>query len=97
MLTFAVYEAARVTRLTRVSVIETLGQGYMITARIKGLSRAQIIWGHVLRNSALPLVTAMGYSFAVAIGGSVLIETVFSWPGIGLLLVDSIHRETTRW
>lgn len=96
MLTYAVYEAARVTRLTRVSVIETLGQGYMITARMKGLSRAQIIWGHVLRNSALPVVTAMGYSFAVAMGGSVLIETVFSWPGIGLLLVDSIKRRDNQ-
>jgi peptide/nickel transport system permease protein len=96
MLTYAVYEAARVTRLTRVGVIETLGQGYMITARMKGLSRPQIIRGHVLRNSALPVVTAMGYSFAVAMGGSVLIETVFSWPGIGLLLVDSIKRRDNQ-
>lgn len=96
MLTYAVYEAARVTRLTRVSVIETLGQGYIITARNKGLTHAQTIRRHVLRNSSLPVVTAMGYSFAVAMGGSVLIETVFSWPGIGLLLVDSIRRRDNQ-
>ena len=96
MLTYAVYEAARVTRLTRVSVIETLGQGYIITARTKGLSPAQIIRRHVLRNSSLPVVTAMGYAFAVAMGGSVLIETVFSWPGVGLLLVDSIRRRDNQ-
>lgn len=94
MLTYALHEAARVARLSRVSVMETMGQGYIATARLKGLTGGQIIRRHMLRNSTLPVVTAMGYSFAVAIGGTVLIETVFSWPGVGLLLVESIrHRD----
>ncbi|WP_028658566.1 ABC transporter permease [Nocardioides insulae] len=96
MLTYAVYEGARVTRLTRVSVIDTLNQGYIVTARMKGLSRWQTVRSHVIRNSSLPVVTALGYSFAVAMGGSVLIETVFSWPGIGLLLVDSIKQRDNQ-
>lgn len=96
MLTYAVYEGARVTRLTRVSVIETLNQGYIVTARMKGLTRGRTVRSHVVRNSSLPVVTALGYSFAVAVGGSVLIETVFSWPGIGLLLVDSIKQRDNQ-
>ena len=62
-----------------------------MTARAKGLSRGAIIRGHVLRNSSLPVVTVMGYAFGVAMGGAVLIETVFSWPGIGLLLIEAIR------
>ncbi|MEU6265193.1 ABC transporter permease [Saccharopolyspora shandongensis] len=96
MLTYAVYEAARVTRLARVSVIETLNQGYIVTARMKGMTRWQTVRSHVVRNSCLPVVTALGYSFAVAMGGSVLIETVFSWPGIGFLLVDSIKQRDNQ-
>lgn len=75
----------------RASTIETLGAGYIVTARAKGLSRGAIVRGHVLRNSSLPVLTVMGYAFGVAMGGAVLIETVFSWPGIGLLLVDAIR------
>lgn len=96
MLTYALYEAARVARLSRVSVMETMGQGYIATARLKGLTGGQIIRRHMLRNSTLPVVTAMGYSFAVAIGGTVLIETVFSWPGVGLLLVESIRQRDNQ-
>ncbi len=93
---YAVYEATRVARLMRASVIETLGQGYIVTARAKGLSRHAIIRGHVLRNSSLPVVTVMGYAFGVAMGGAVLIETVFSWPGIGLLLIDAIRARDNQ-
>lgn len=89
--TYAVYEATRVARLMRASVADTLGQGYIVTARAKGLSRGKIIRRHVLRNSSLPVVTVMGYAFGVAMGGAVLIETVFSWPGIGLLLIEAIR------
>jgi peptide/nickel transport system permease protein len=90
-LAFAVHEGMRVARIVRASVIDTVGQGYIVTARAKGLSRASIIRHHVLRNSSLPLVTVAGYAFAAALGGSVLLETVFTWPGIGLLLVDAIR------
>jgi peptide/nickel transport system permease protein len=88
---FAVHEGARVARLTRISVLDTLNHAYIATAELKGLSPGKIMLRHVARNSILPVVTVMGHAFAVAMGGSVLIESVFSWPGIGLLLVDSIR------
>jgi peptide/nickel transport system permease protein len=91
VLAFAIHEGMRFARITRASVIDTLGQGYIIAARAKGLSRGQIIRRHVLRNSSLPLVTVSGYAFGSALGGAVLLETVFTWPGLGLLLVDSIR------
>jgi peptide/nickel transport system permease protein len=83
----------------RASVVETLGQGYIITAKAKGLSRRaiiSIIWRHVLRNSSLPVVTIMGYAFGVAMGGAVLIETMFTWPDIGLLLIDAIRARDNQ-
>ena len=95
-ITYSVHEAARVARLMRASVVETLGQGYIMTARAKGLTRQAIIRRHVLRNSSLPVVTVMGYAFGVAMGGAVLIETVFSWPGIGLLLIDAIRARDNQ-
>ena len=95
-ITYAIYEATRVARLMRASTIDTLGAGYIVTARAKGLSRGAIIRGHVLRNSSLPVLTVMGYAFGVAMGGAVLIETVFSWPGIGLLLVEAIRNRDNQ-
>lgn len=91
VLAFAIHEGMRFARIMRASVIDTLAQGYIITARAKGLSRGQIIRRHVLRNSSLPLVTIAGYAFGSALSGAVLLETVFTWPGLGLLLVDSIR------
>lgn len=95
-ITYGVYEATRVARLMRASTIETLGAGYIVTARAKGLSRGAIIRGHVLRNSSLPVLTVMGYAFGVAMGGAVLIETVFSWPGIGRLLIEAIRNRDNQ-
>jgi len=88
---FALHEAMRVARIMRASVVDTLGQGYIVTARAKGLARATIIWRHILRNSSLPLVTIAGYAFGSALGGAVLLETVFTWPGLGLLLIEAIR------
>ena len=88
---FAIHEGMRVARIMRASVMDTLGQGYIITARAKGLTRNAIIARHVLRNSSLPLVTIAGYAFGAALGGSVLLETVFTWPGLGLLLIEAIR------
>ena len=90
-LAFAIHEGMRFARIMRASVIDTLSQGYIITARSKGLTRGQIIRRHVLRNSSLPLVTVAGYAFGSALSGAVLLETVFTWPGLGLLMVDSIR------
>ncbi len=95
-MTYAVYEATRVARLMRASTIETLGAGYIVTARAKGLPRGAIIRGHVLRNSSLPVLTVMGYAFGVAMGGAVLIETVFSWPGVGRLLIEAIRNRDNQ-
>ena len=96
MVTYAVHEGTRVARLMRASVGETLNQNYITTARMKGLSYGEVLRGHVMRNSLLPVITATGYAFSVAMGGTILIETVFSWPGIGLLLVDSVRTRDNQ-
>jgi peptide/nickel transport system permease protein len=93
---YAIYEGTRVARLINASATETLGQGYIITARQKGLSRGEIVRGHIVRNSILPVITAMGYSFGTAMGGAVLIETVFSWPGVGSLMVEAIRMRDNQ-
>lgn len=86
----ALFTVAAITRLTRVSMIDALSSEYIKLARIKGLSEGVIIWKHALRNSLIPLVTYMGTFFAMMITGAVVIETVFSWPGIGRLAYQSI-------
>ena len=78
-------------RLVRRSVADTLGQAYVTTARSKGLSERTIAWTHVLRNSAIPVVTVMGLQFGALLGGSVVVETVFAWPGVGWLMIQSIE------
>lgn len=88
---FAIHEGMRFARIMRASVADTLGQGYVVTARAKGLTRTSIIGNHILRNSSLPLVTIAGYAFGSALGGAVLLETVFTWPGMGLLLIEAIR------
>jgi peptide/nickel transport system permease protein len=94
--TYTILEATRVARFMRASVSETLDQGYIVTARQKGLSRREIITGHVVRNSILPVITVMGYSFGTAMGGAVLLETVFSYPGVGSLMVESVRARDTQ-
>ena len=94
--TYTIIEATRVARFMRASVSETLEQGYIVTARQKGLSRREIITGHVVRNSILPVITVMGYSFGTAMGGAVLLETVFSYPGVGSLMVESVRARDTQ-
>ncbi|MCC6250385.1 MAG: ABC transporter permease [Rubrivivax sp.] len=87
----AIHEGMRVARIMRASVIDTLSQGYVVTARAKGLERGAIIRRHILRNSSLPLITIAGYAIGAALGGAVLLETVFTWPGLGLLLIEAIR------
>jgi len=77
-------------RMTRSSMLEVLGQDYIRTARAKGQHERVVIYYHALRNAMLPIVTIIGLQFGTLLGGAVLTETVFSWPGIGRLLVDSI-------
>jgi peptide/nickel transport system permease protein len=79
------------TRLIRSGLLEELGGEYVRTARAKGLSERAVFYVHVLRNALVPVVTAAGLVMGSFIGGAVIIETVFAWPGIGLLLIDSIN------
>jgi len=92
VVSMAVAELAFKMRVMRSSMIEVLGQDYIDTARSKGLTNNQILWRHGMLNSMLPMVSVIGYSAGFTIAGSVLIEKVFGWPGMGQLLFDSIQR-----
>ena len=83
--------AAFIARITRASMIETLRRDYVRTARAKGLSPARVDLKHALRNALLPTVTVVGLQFGSLLGGAVLTETVFAWPGVGRLVVDAIR------
>lgn len=83
--------AAVTARFARSSVIEVLGEDYIRTARAKGLSRGKVIWKHALRNALIPVITMTGLQFGFLLGGAVVTETVFNWPGIGQLLVQSVN------
>lgn len=80
---------ATITRMTRSSMLEVLGQDYIRTARAKGLRERSVLFRHALRNAFMPTLTMIGLSFGWLMGGSVLIETIFDWPGIGLYAVNS--------
>lgn len=88
--TLASFSMALVARMTRSSMLEVLGQDYVRTARAKGLREAVVLARHALRNALIPVVTVIGLQFGALLGGAVLTETVFGWPGMGQLLVDSI-------
>jgi peptide/nickel transport system permease protein len=80
----------RLVRLTRSSVLEIMGEDYMRTARSKGLAPRLIFYRHALRNAAIPLVGVIGIQFGYMLGGSVIIESVFAWPGLGRMAIDAI-------
>ena len=91
-LAVATYSLARNTRLVRSSMLEVLGQDYVRTARAKGLAEDVVIVHHALRNAWLPVVTMIGLEFGFLLGGVVVTETVFSYPGIGRLLFNAINQ-----
>ncbi|AXN39275.1 ABC transporter permease [Peribacillus butanolivorans] len=82
---------AMIARFTRSSLVESMKQDYIRMGRAKGLGSRQIIFGHGLKNSLIPVVTVAGLQFGFLLGGSVVVETVFSFPGLGTLLIDSIQ------
>jgi peptide/nickel transport system permease protein len=82
--------SAVIARLTRSSMLEVIRQDYVRTARAKGLAERRVIAGHVLRNAAIPIVTIVGVQISGLLSGAVITERVFSWPGVGRLLLDSI-------
>ena len=83
---------ALITRITRASVLETLNEDYIRTARAKGQTEPKVLFRHALRNAAVPIVTTIGIGIALVIGGAVVTETVFNLPGLGRLVVDAILR-----
>ncbi len=86
------YSMAYISRMTRSCMLHELAQEYVVAARAKGLSEARIIWRHALRNAMVPLVTVIVLSYAGLLEGSVLTETVFAWPGLGLYITNSLQN-----
>jgi peptide/nickel transport system permease protein len=89
-LTLAAPVSAMTARMVRSSLLEVLRQEYIRTARAKGQKESKVIIGHALKNALIPTVTVVGLQFGYLMGGSVLVETIFTWPGLGRLIVDSI-------
>jgi ABC-type dipeptide/oligopeptide/nickel transport system permease component len=89
--TLSVSSVGLLTRLVRASMAEVLRQQYLVTARAKGLPDRLVVVRHGLRNALIPIVTVAGLQLGTLLGGSVIIETVFAWPGVGLLLVQAIN------
>lgn len=83
---------ALMTRMTRSSMLEVIRQDYINTARAKGLSEKTVIIKHALRNALIPIITSAGSLFVDGVGGAVVTETIFSWPGVGRLVIDSISK-----
>src|SRR5882672_6762282 len=89
-ITLGTHFAAVLARLTRTSMLEVLGQNFVTTARAKGLAERRVILAHALKNAAVPVVTLIGLQFGTLLGGAVVTETIFAWPGVGRLAVQSI-------
>jgi peptide/nickel transport system permease protein/oligopeptide transport system permease protein len=89
-LTLAAFSVALIARMTRSTMLEVLRADYVRTARAKGLFERAVVYSHALRNAMLPIVTVVGHQFGTLLGGAVLTETVFGWPGMGQLLVDAL-------
>ena len=89
--TLGVYTASVLTRFLKTSVLEILTLDYVLTARAKGLSEWIVIFRHVIKNALIPFVTVLGLQFGAFLGGSVVTESIFDWPGLGRLMLQSIH------
>lgn len=83
---------AIIARLTRSSLLEVLGKDYIRTAQAKGLSKRVVVIKHGLRNALLPVITIVGIQFGAMLGGAVVTETVFAWPGVGRLIINAISQ-----
>lgn len=91
-ITLGMASAALMARITRSSMLDVLKQDFITTARAKGLAERVVVYKHALKNALIPVVTVLGLQFGILLGGAVLTETVFAWPGVGRLLVDAILR-----
>ena len=90
-LTLGANQAGSLTRITRSSMLDVIRQDYLRTARAKGVSEKQVIRKHALKNALIPIITVFGSTLGGAFGGAIMIETVFSWPGVGRLTVRAIN------
>jgi glutathione transport system permease protein len=82
--------AAVIARFVRSSLLDILKEDYIRTGRAKGLKENAVVWKHALKNAMIPVITMTGLQFGFLLGGSIVVETVFSWPGLGRLLIDSV-------
>jgi ABC-type dipeptide/oligopeptide/nickel transport system permease component len=89
-ITLAAFVVAFIARMTRSTMLETLSQDFTTTARSKGLQEKVVVIKHAFKNAMIPIITVVGLQFGLLLGGAVLTETVFAWPGLGRLIVDSI-------
>ncbi|OED44204.1 ABC transporter permease [Chromatiales bacterium (ex Bugula neritina AB1)] len=89
-ITLSLFYLALYTRLMRASMLEQAGMDYVVTARAKGLTERRIVFGHILRNALLPVVTMAGVQVGALIGGSVIVESIFAWPGLGMLAYEAL-------
>ncbi len=87
---------AVVARMTRSAMLEVLGEDYIRTARAKGLSAPRVVVVHALRNALIPVVTVIGLQVGALLGGAILTETIFAWPGVGHWLVEACSAATIR-
>ena len=90
-ISLSVVQAAILARVTRSAVLEVLREDFVRTARAKGLSRRDVLWRHVLRNALVPVITVVGLELGTLLSGSIIVETVFAWPGSGSLLIAAIQ------
>jgi peptide/nickel transport system permease protein len=84
--------AAILTRMVRTAMLEELGQDYIRTARAQGLSETAVVWRHALPNALVPIITVVGLQFGALLAGAIVTETIFSWPGLGRLVVTAISN-----
>ena len=89
-LTLAAFPIARNMRLTRSSMLDFMQRDFVRTARAKGISETRVLWAHVLRNSLLPIVTSIGLELGSLLGGSIITETIFGWPGVGREIIAAV-------
>jgi dipeptide transport system permease protein len=92
MIALGTIPLAVIARMTRSSMLEVLNEDYIRTAKAKGLSPLRVVWIHALRNALIPVITVIGLQVGTLMGGAILTETIFSWPGVGKWLIDSIGR-----
>ncbi len=90
---WGVRHSSELTRMTRTSMLDVVNSDFIRMARSKGIKEGAVIYGHALKNAIIPVLTIMGSQFAHGLGGATVLETVFSYPGVGRLLIDAIHRQ----